>query len=62
MNIALTSTDIAAIVTVDEARRGVGLSPLGGTDGGLTVAEFKAKNASTIAEAANATKGDPTPS
>jgi hypothetical protein len=59
--IALTSTDIASIVTVDEARASQGLPPIGGTDGALTVAEFQAKNAAVIAAAANATAGTPTP-
>ena len=59
--IALTSTDIASIVTVDEARSAQGLPPIGGADGALTVAEFQAKNAAVIAAAANATAGTPAP-
>lgn len=57
--IQLTATDIASIVTVDEARASQGLPPIGGTDGALTVAEYQAKNAATIAAAANATAGEP---
>ena len=49
----------AAIVTVDEARASQGLSSIGGTEGGLTVAEYQAKNAAVIAAAANATAGTP---
>ena len=57
--IQLTATDIASIVTVDEARASQGLAPIGGPDGALTVAEYQAKNAATIAAAANATAGEP---
>jgi hypothetical protein len=62
VKIDLTSTDIASIVTVDEARRSQGLAPMGGANGALTVAEYQAKNAAVIAAAANATSGtEPTP-
>lgn len=46
---ALTGTDAATVITVNEARNAMGLGPLVGVDGnvdpdgGLTVAEFKAK-------------------
>lgn len=53
----LTATDIATIVTVNEARASQGLPPMAGEDGDLTVAEFKAKNAGPIAEAAQAEAG-----
>ena len=59
-NITLTSTDIAAIVTVDETRASIGLPPLGGEEGALTVSEYQARNAAVIAAAANATAGDAT--
>lgn len=61
VKIDLTSTDIASIVTVDEARASQGLPPLGGADGALTVAEYQAKNAAVIAAAASATAGDAAP-
>lgn len=57
MTIALTSTDIASIVTVDEARASQGLPAMGGSEGALTVAAYQARNAATIAAAANATAG-----
>lgn len=61
--IALTSTDIAGIVTVDEARASQSLPPLGSPDGGLTVSQYQAKNAATVAAAAAAAAGEvaPTP-
>lgn len=46
--------------TVDEARASQGLTALDGEQGGLTVAEYKAKNANIIAVAANAAAGIPT--
>jgi hypothetical protein len=55
--ITLTSTDIAGIVTVNEARAAQGLAPMGGASGLLTVSEYQARNAATIAAAANATAG-----
>jgi hypothetical protein len=56
-SIALTSTDIASIVTVDEARAAQGLAPIGGEDGKLTVSEYQAKHAAVVAKAANAAAG-----
>lgn len=63
----LSPTDVAAFITVNEARASKGLPPLTFPDGRLqpdgflTVAEFKAKHASTIATGAAAVKGeDPT--
>ena len=56
-NIALTSTDVAGIVTVNEARAAQGLPPMAGPEGALTVSEYQARNAATIAAAANATSG-----
>jgi hypothetical protein len=58
VKIDLTPTDIATIVTVDEARASQGLPPLGGEDGALTVAQFKAKYAEVISEVAQAEQGD----
>lgn len=55
--VSLAPTDLAAIMTVDEARASANLPPLGGPDGSLTLAEFKAKHASAIATAANADLG-----
>jgi hypothetical protein len=60
-SINLTATDIASIVTVDEARASQGLPPIGHPDGALTLAAYQAKHASTVAAAANATAGNPTP-
>lgn len=57
----LTPSDLATIVTVNEARASAGLPPLPGDDGNLTIAEYKAKHASTVAEAAAAEEGEPTP-
>lgn len=54
--IELTSTDLGAIITVNEARAAKGLPPLA-ADGDLTIAEFKAKHSGTIAEAAQAESG-----
>lgn len=56
--IDLTPSDLATIVTVNEARRSQGLPPLDGEDGDLTIAEFKAKHSAVIAEAADAEEGD----
>lgn len=56
--IALAATDIASIVTVDEARASQGLPGIGGVDGALTVSEYQAKHASVVAAAANAAAGD----
>lgn len=55
--ITLAPTDLATIITVNEARASVDLPPLSGPDGDLTMAEFKAKNAATVAVAKNAEAG-----
>jgi hypothetical protein len=55
--ITLAPTDLATIITVNEARASINLPPLPGPDGDLTMAEFKAKNAKTVASAANAELG-----
>lgn len=55
--VELTATDMAGIITVDEARASAGLPPLGTPDGRLTVAEFKAKHAGIISTAAQAEAG-----
>jgi phage gp29-like protein len=63
----LTPSAIAAIATVNEARAAQGLGPLkteGGAldpDGMLTVSEFTAKNAATVAAAAAAESGKSKP-
>lgn len=63
VELELTSTDIAAIVSVNEARQSQGLGVLLGVDGkpdpegNLTITEFKATKAATIAAAAAAEKG-----
>jgi len=61
-HIALTSTDIASIITVDEARASQGLGPLmtngvRDPDGSLTVTEYKAKHSAIVATAADAEAG-----
>lgn len=58
----LAPTDLAIVVTVNEARASAGLGPLtrqGVPDpaGALTVAEYKARNAETLATAAAAEEG-----
>lgn len=58
--LSLTSTDIASIVTVNEARAAQGLRPLAGAEGRLTVSEYQAKNATVIAKAAAASEGTTT--
>jgi phage gp29-like protein len=55
--VALTPSALAAIVKVNEARAAAGLGPLDGADGDLTVAEFQAKHADTVATAAQAEAG-----
>ena len=55
--INLTPTDIAGIVTVNEARASQGLPPMESADGLLTVAEYQAKNAAVTAAAAQAANG-----
>jgi hypothetical protein len=57
VKIDLAPTDIASIVTVDQALRSQGLPALGGEDGSLTITEFKAKRAAVIAKAAAADSG-----
>ena len=44
-HIDIAPTDLATIVTVDQALASQGLPPIGGAEGRLTVAEFKAKHA-----------------
>jgi hypothetical protein len=53
----LAPTDVAVVVTVDEARASQGLPPSIGADGLLTITEYKAKNAGVVAEAAAAVAG-----
>lgn len=55
--INIPATDLALIVTVNEARAAQGLPALEGPDGNLTVAEFKAKHAETVAAAKKAEQG-----
>lgn len=63
--VSLTSTDMAAIVKVNEARAAQGLGPMLNAngqpdpDGNLTVAEYKAKRAAMIEAIAIAEKGQP---
>lgn len=53
----LTASDLASIVKVNEARASVGLPPLPGADGQMTLPQFKAKYATVLATAANAEAG-----
>lgn len=55
--LVLTASDIAMVVTANEARISVGLGALPGPDGKLTLPEFKAKYAALIAKATNAEAG-----
>jgi hypothetical protein len=55
--LSLTSTDVASIVTVNEARQSQGLAPWVRAEGSLTVTEFQAKNAALVAAAAGAAMG-----
>ena len=57
--LALTPSDVATITKVNEARASVGLAPLDGPDGELTLPAFKAKYANVIAEAKAAESGTP---
>lgn len=56
----LTPSDMATVVTVNEARESAGLGPAA-KDGDLTLAEYKAKYAPVIAEAAAADAGATAP-
>lgn len=55
--IEITPTDVATVVTVNEARASQGLPPIDGPDGDLTLPEFQAKHADVIAHAAAAVGG-----
>ncbi len=56
--LTLNASDLATIVKVNEARASVGLAPLPGKDGQLTLTEFKAKHSAVLADAAQAEAGD----
>lgn len=56
-DVQMTPTDLAVVITVNEARASANLPPLDGPDGDLTLAEFKAKHADTIAEGEAAIDG-----
>jgi hypothetical protein len=58
VEIPLTPTDVASIVTVNQALRSMGMSPKLGPEGELTVAQYQARNATTIAAANAATSGE----
>lgn len=57
----LTPSDLATVVTVNQALESVGLPRRNDADGDLTVAEFKAKHAGPIAQAAAADAGQQSP-
>ena len=59
--LVLAPTDLANVVTVDEARASAGLAPIGGADGALTIVAYKAKYATVLATAASAESGQPNP-
>lgn len=61
-HIDLAPTDVASIVTVNQALRSQGLPPISGEDGSLTITEFKAKRSAVIAKASSAERGDHTES
>lgn len=56
-DLVLAPTDVAAVVSVNEARASVGLPPLPGPEGKLLIPEFKAAHAEDIAAAAQAESG-----
>lgn len=61
-DITLAPTDLAAIVTVNEARASAGLGPLADpVEGKMTITEFKAKYSKPIAQAAAADQGKEAP-
>ena len=55
--IALTSTDLGAIITVNEARAQYGFGPWPDADGELSLAEFKVKHGKEVSGSAQADKG-----
>ena len=55
--IALTSTDLGAIITVNEARAQYGFGPWPDSDGELSLAEFKVKHGKEVAGSSMADKG-----
>lgn len=57
----LTPTDIATIVTVNQALEWLGFPPKQGPDGELTVSQYQAKNAPVIAAATASTSGETAP-
>lgn len=57
--LTLAPTDIAVVVTVNEARASQGLPAFPEPDGSLTISAYKAKYAATIATASAAEAGDP---
>lgn len=59
--INLTPTDIASIVRVREARASQGLPPFGDERDDMTVTEYQARNAATVAAAAAAQDGATAP-
>lgn len=59
--VELTPSDIATITLVREARASVGFAPFGNPDDDLTVAQYKAKYAATIAAVSAAEAGDAPP-
>lgn len=59
--LVLTASDLAAITKVNEGRASVGLPPLPGPDGQLTLPAFKAKYANVIAKSVAAEAGETAP-
>jgi hypothetical protein len=55
--LSLTSTDLGAIVTVNEARAQYGFGDWPGPDGNLSLAAFKVKHATAVAGSAQTDKG-----
>lgn len=56
-DITLAPTDAAAVVTVNEARESMGLPPFTGPEGKMTLLDYKARNATKLADVAAAEAG-----
>lgn len=59
IEIPLAPTDVAVVVTVNEARRSLGLPAFSGADGEMTMTAYKAQNAELLATATAAAAGTP---
>jgi hypothetical protein len=59
--LAITATDLASIVYVDEGRKSVGLAPVGGETGGKWIREHAAKLAAEIGAPVDGSSASPAP-